>query len=48
MPKPVQASSYTFRDIINGGFLDVDKTRTIYKIWRRHSAFAIRSKASTR
>ena len=34
MPKPVQASSYTFRDIIEGGFLYVDKTRTIYDLVR--------------
>lgn len=34
MPKPVQASSYTFRDIINGGFLYVDKTPTIYELIR--------------
>ncbi len=27
MLKPVQASVYTFRDIIAGGFVYVDKTR---------------------
>ena len=32
MPKPVQASSYTFRHIIEGGFLYVDKTRYIYDL----------------
>lgn len=34
MPKPVQASSYTFRDIIEGGFLYVDKTRYLYELLR--------------
>jgi hypothetical protein len=34
MPKPVQASSYTFRDIITGGFLYVDKTRYLYDVIR--------------
>mgnify|MGYP001245945494 CR=1 FL=1 len=34
MPKPVQASVYTFRDIIAGGFVYVDKTRTIYELVR--------------
>ncbi len=31
MLKPVQARSYTFRDIIEGGFLYVDKTRYLYR-----------------
>lgn len=35
MPKPVQASSYTFRHIIEGGFLYVDKTEYIYELIRR-------------
>lgn len=34
MLKPVQASSYTFRDIIQNGFLYVDKTRYIYELIR--------------
>ncbi len=34
MPQPVQASSYTFRDIIAGGFLYVDKTRYLYDLIR--------------
>ncbi|MBV7332384.1 AAA family ATPase [Chloroflexi bacterium TSY] len=34
MPKPVQATSYTFRDIIEGGFVYVDKTRDIYELIR--------------
>ncbi|MEZ4726706.1 MAG: AAA family ATPase [Caldilineaceae bacterium] len=34
MPKPVQAGSYTFRHIINGGFLYVDKTRYLYELVR--------------
>jgi hypothetical protein len=34
MPKPVQASSYTLRDIIEGGFLYVDKTHSIYQLIR--------------
>lgn len=32
MPKPVQASTYTFRHIIDGGFLYVDKTRYLYDL----------------
>ena len=32
MPKPVQASTYTFRKIIEGGFLYVDKTEHLYKL----------------
>lgn len=32
MPKPVQASTYTFRKIIEGGFLYVDKTDHLYKL----------------
>lgn len=27
MPKPLQPSTHTFRDLIEGGFLYVDKTR---------------------
>ncbi len=34
MLKPVQASSPTFRDIIEGGFLYVDKTRDLYELVR--------------
>ncbi len=34
MPKPVQASVYTFRDIIAGGFVYVDKTRFLYELVR--------------
>ncbi|MEZ4870386.1 MAG: ATP-binding protein [Caldilineaceae bacterium] len=32
MPKPVQASTYTFRNLIEGGFLYVDKTRYLYAL----------------
>ena len=35
MPKPVQASSYTLRSIIEGGFLYVDKTRYLYELVHR-------------
>lgn len=34
MLKPVQASSYTLRDILENGFLYVDKTRYIYELVR--------------
>lgn len=34
MPKPVQASTYTFRDIIENGFLYIDKTRYLYEMVR--------------
>ncbi|MEZ4661838.1 MAG: AAA family ATPase [Caldilineaceae bacterium] len=34
MLKPVQASTYTFRKIIDGGFLYVDKTEYLYKLVR--------------
>lgn len=34
MPKPVQASSYTFRNLIEGGYVYVDKTRYIYELIR--------------
>ena len=34
MPKPVQVSTYTFRDIIENGFLYVDKTRYLYELVR--------------
>ena len=34
MLKPVQASSYTLRDILKNGFLYVDKTRYIYELVR--------------
>lgn len=34
MSKPVQASTYTFRRIIEGGFLYVDKTRYLYELVR--------------
>lgn len=32
MPKPVQASTYTFRHLIDGGYVYVDKTRYIYDL----------------
>lgn len=32
MPKPVQASTYTFRNLIEGGFLYVDKTNYLYDL----------------
>lgn len=32
MPQPVQASTYTFRHIIEGGFLYVDKTKYLYDL----------------
>lgn len=32
MIKPVQASTYTFRSIIEGGFLYIDKTRYLYDL----------------
>ncbi|MEZ4869060.1 MAG: AAA family ATPase [Caldilineaceae bacterium] len=34
MPKPVQVSSYTLRDILEGGYVYVDKTRDIYELIR--------------
>jgi hypothetical protein len=34
MPKPLQPSTYTFRDLIDGGFLYVDKTRYLYELVR--------------
>ncbi len=34
MLKPLQASTYTFRDLIEGGFLYVDKTQYIYELIR--------------
>ena len=34
MPKPVQASTYNFRDIIENGFLYIDKTRHLYELVR--------------
>ncbi|MCB0112049.1 MAG: AAA family ATPase, partial [Caldilineaceae bacterium] len=34
MPQPVQARTYTFRDIIENGFLYVDKTRYLYELVR--------------
>ena len=34
MPKPIQPSTSTFRDMIEGGFLYVDKTRDIYELVR--------------
>jgi len=34
MAKPVQASTYTFRKIIDGGFLYIDKTQYLYKLVR--------------
>jgi hypothetical protein len=35
MPKPVQASVYTFRHLIEGGFVYVDKTAFIYEMVHR-------------
>lgn len=34
MAKPIQAATYIFRDIIEGGFLYVDKTRYLYEMVR--------------
>lgn len=34
MPKPVQASTFTFRRIIEGGFLYIDKTQYLYELVR--------------
>jgi len=34
MPKPVQASTYTFRHLIEGGFLYIDKTEYLYQMVR--------------
>lgn len=34
MAKPIQATTYTFRDIIKGGFLYVDKTQYLYDLVR--------------
>jgi hypothetical protein len=34
MTKPVQTSTYIFRDLIEGGFLYVDKTQYIYELVR--------------
>ena len=34
MPKPVQASTYTFRDLIESGFLYIDKTHYVYEMVR--------------
>lgn len=34
MPKPIQPSIYTFRRIINGGFVYIDKTRYLYELVR--------------
>lgn len=34
MPKPVQAGTYIFRNLIAGGFLYVDKTRYLYDLVR--------------
>ncbi|MEZ4869080.1 MAG: AAA family ATPase [Caldilineaceae bacterium] len=34
MTKPIQATTYTFRDIIKAGFLYVDKTRYLYDLVR--------------
>lgn len=37
MLKPVQASTYTFRTIIEGGYVYVDKTRYLYELVRQAS-----------
>ena len=37
MPQQIQATSYTFRNIIEGGFLYVDKTRYLYDLVRNFS-----------
>lgn len=34
MAKPIQATTYTFRKIVEGGFLYVDKTRYLYELVR--------------
>ena len=34
MPKPIQPSTYTFPDLIKGGFLYIDKTRHLYELIR--------------
>jgi hypothetical protein len=34
MPKPLPVGIQTFRDIIDGGFLYIDKTRSIYPLIR--------------
>ena len=34
MLKPIQPSIYTFRRIINGGFVYIDKTRYLYELVR--------------
>ena len=39
MSKPVQASSYTFQDIIRDGFLYVDKTRYLYELIQRKGIY---------
>ena len=40
MPKSVQASTYTFRNIIEGGFLYVDKTNYLYDLVRPATGIA--------
>lgn len=44
MLKPLQASSYTFSHIINGGFLYIDKTRDIYELVRYQSGIYFMSR----
>lgn len=34
MPKPIQPSTYTFRTLIKGGFLYIDKTEHLYELVR--------------
>ncbi|MBV7339527.1 AAA family ATPase [Chloroflexi bacterium TSY] len=34
MPKPLQPSTPTFQDFIEGGYLYVDKTRYVYELIR--------------
>jgi len=37
MKKPIQATNYTFRDLIEGDFLYVDKTRYLYELVHPHT-----------
>jgi|GEM_PF-6701439 len=37
MAKPIQATNYTFRDLIEGDFLYVDKTRYLYELVHLHT-----------
>ncbi len=37
MAQPIQATSYTFRNLIEGSFLYIDKTRSLYELVQRPS-----------